>query len=210
MTGQSNLTEGWVLLFVCGDPLTTHVFAAMDAWTAWAEKKTTDKRVSNIRIPHFSTCNRNPQQRRRTGKPLGFKNWMTRSSLKMLTSSIAGMVLTPTLLSVLCSLLSSVVAVLWTAFFFLNKSSSFSSQNAFAADEQTTHEARLVSQSRDGTCGRCPSRRCGRRRPSSWASPCSSAQATNESNAAGGTDLSREWIGSTTSGNRGGLDWSKF
>jgi hypothetical protein len=41
--------------------------------------------------------------------------------LKMLTSSIAGMVLTPTLLSVLCSLLSSVVAVLWTAFFFLNE-----------------------------------------------------------------------------------------
>jgi hypothetical protein len=46
---------------------------------------------------------------------------MTNSSLKMLTSSMPGMVLTPSLFSVLCNLLSSVVVVLCTAFFFLKK-----------------------------------------------------------------------------------------
>ncbi len=46
---------------------------------------------------------------------------MTVSSLKMLTSSMPGMVLTPSLFSVLCNLLSSVVVVLCTAFFFLKK-----------------------------------------------------------------------------------------
>ncbi|KAL4582390.1 hypothetical protein LXL04_006937 [Taraxacum kok-saghyz] len=43
---------------------------------------------------------------------------LTVSSLKMLTSSIAGIEFTPILFNVLCSLLSSVV-VLCTAFFFL-------------------------------------------------------------------------------------------
>jgi len=51
--------------------------------------------------------------------PLGFWNWITTSSLKMLTSSIPGIVFTPILFKVLWSLLSSVVVVLWTAFFFL-------------------------------------------------------------------------------------------
>jgi hypothetical protein len=50
---------------------------------------------------------------------LGFTKWMTVSSLKMLTSSMPGMVLTPSLFKVLCNLLSSVVVVLCTAFFFL-------------------------------------------------------------------------------------------
>lgn len=52
--------------------------------------------------------------------PLGFKNWITVSSLKMLTSSICGIAFTPILFKVLCSLLSSVVVVLCTAFFFLH------------------------------------------------------------------------------------------
>lgn len=51
--------------------------------------------------------------------PLGLEKWMTVSSWKMLTSSIPGMVLTPSLLRVFCRRLSSVVVVLWTAFFFL-------------------------------------------------------------------------------------------
>ena len=52
--------------------------------------------------------------------PLGFWNWITTSSLKMLTSSIPGIVFTPILFNVLWSRLSSVVVVLWTAFFFLS------------------------------------------------------------------------------------------
>ena len=40
--------------------------------------------------------------------------------MKILTSSIPGIVLTPNLFSVFCSLLSSVEVVLWTAFFFLH------------------------------------------------------------------------------------------
>jgi hypothetical protein len=51
--------------------------------------------------------------------PLGLVKWMTDSPWKMLTSSMPGMVLTPRRFSVLCSRLSSVVAVLCTAFFFL-------------------------------------------------------------------------------------------
>lgn len=53
------------------------------------------------------------------GAPLGFMKWMIWSSLTMCTSSTAGMVFTPSRLSVFCSRLSSVEAVLWTAFFFL-------------------------------------------------------------------------------------------
>jgi hypothetical protein len=71
------------LLFVCEAPVTTHVLAAIEAWT------------------------------------LGFTKWMTVSSLKMFTSSMPGIVLTPSLFKVLCNLLSSVVVVLCTAFFFL-------------------------------------------------------------------------------------------
>lgn len=52
--------------------------------------------------------------------PLGFEKWMTLlSSLTMFTSSMPGMVFTPSLLRVLCKRLSSVVVVLCTAFFFL-------------------------------------------------------------------------------------------
>merc|ERR1740130_818263 len=50
---------------------------------------------------------------------LGLLKWMTVPlSLKRLTSSIAGMLFTPNLLRVFCSRLSSVVVVLWIAFFF--------------------------------------------------------------------------------------------
>lgn len=79
---------------------------------------------------------------------MGFKNWMTRSSLNMFTSSIAGMVLTPTLLRVPCSLLSSVVTVLCTAFFFLKTQSSFSnSTTGFATTyEHKTCESRAGQQ----------------------------------------------------------------
>jgi len=49
----------------------------------------------------------------------GLLKWMTVPlSLKRFTSSIAGMLFTPNLLSVFCSRLSSVVVVLWIAFFF--------------------------------------------------------------------------------------------
>lgn len=51
--------------------------------------------------------------------PLGLVKWITVSSLKMLTSSMPGMVFTPNRFKVFCSLLSSVEVVLWTAFFFL-------------------------------------------------------------------------------------------
>lgn len=51
--------------------------------------------------------------------PWGFTNRITTSSLKMFTSSIAGIAVTLILFKVLWSLLSSVVVVLWTAFFFL-------------------------------------------------------------------------------------------
>jgi len=44
----------------------------------------------------------------------------------MLTSSMPGIVLTPSLFKVLCNLLSSVVVVLCTAFFFLNTKGSLS------------------------------------------------------------------------------------
>ncbi len=53
--------------------------------------------------------------------PLGFVKWMTSSSLKMLTSSMPGMVFTPKRFSTLWSRLSSVVVVLCTAFFFLRE-----------------------------------------------------------------------------------------
>ena len=52
--------------------------------------------------------------------PLGLVKWMTLSSLKMLTSSMPGMVLTLRRFRVFCSRLSSVEFVLWTAFFFLH------------------------------------------------------------------------------------------
>lgn len=58
-------------------------------------------------------------KRNEQGIPLGLTKWITDSSWKMLTSSIPGMTFTPSLFKVLCSLLSSVVVVLWTAFFFL-------------------------------------------------------------------------------------------
>ena len=51
--------------------------------------------------------------------PLGFEKLMTFSSLKMLTSSIPGIVLTPSRFNVLCSLLSSVVVDLCGALCFL-------------------------------------------------------------------------------------------
>ena len=51
--------------------------------------------------------------------PFGLVKWITVPlSLKRLTSSMAGMLFTPSLFSVFCSLLSSVVVVLWMAFFF--------------------------------------------------------------------------------------------
>ena len=52
---------------------------------------------------------------------LGLTNWITKSSLKMFTSSIAGIALTPILFKVLCNFLSSVVDDLCTAFFFLHE-----------------------------------------------------------------------------------------
>jgi len=51
--------------------------------------------------------------------PLGLVKWMTLSSLKMLTSSMPGMVFTPSRFSVFCSRLSSVDVVLCTALCFL-------------------------------------------------------------------------------------------
>jgi hypothetical protein len=51
---------------------------------------------------------------------------MTVSSRKILTSSMPGMVFTPSLFNVLCNLLSSVVVVLCTAFFFLKKAKTHS------------------------------------------------------------------------------------
>ena len=50
--------------------------------------------------------------------PFGLLKWMTVPlSLKRLTSSMAGMLFTPRRFSVFCSRLSSVVVVLWIAFF---------------------------------------------------------------------------------------------
>ena len=54
--------------------------------------------------------------------PFGLEKLTTSSSLKMFTSSIPGMVLTPILLSALCSFLSSFPLLLCTAFFFLHAS----------------------------------------------------------------------------------------
>ena len=51
--------------------------------------------------------------------PFGLVKLITSSPWKMLTSSMPGMVLTPSRLSVFCSRLSSVLVVLCTAFFFL-------------------------------------------------------------------------------------------
>lgn len=48
------------------------------------------------------------------------------SSLTMFTSSMPGMVFTPSLLRVLCRRLSSVVVVLWLAFFFLRTGAQIS------------------------------------------------------------------------------------
>ena len=54
--------------------------------------------------------------------PLGEVKWTTvPSSWNRLTSSMPGMVFTPSRLRVLCNLLSSVEVVLWTAFFFLEQ-----------------------------------------------------------------------------------------
>ena len=51
--------------------------------------------------------------------PFGLVKWITVPlSLKRLTSSMAGMLFTPSLFSVFCNRLSSVVVVLWMAFFF--------------------------------------------------------------------------------------------
>ena len=52
-------------------------------------------------------------------KPLGLAKWMTvPSSRIMFTSSMPGIGLTANFFSVPCNFLSSVVAVLWTTFFF--------------------------------------------------------------------------------------------
>ena len=55
------------------------------------------------------------------GSPLGLVKCVTVVSWKMLTSSMPGIVFTPSLLRVFCSRLSSVDVVLWTAFFFLQR-----------------------------------------------------------------------------------------
>lgn len=112
--------NGREVLFVWEEPLTTHVFAAIEACTGEIKKKALLSHNWAIDWPidwtkvitcfsRFTWC----------VLPLGFRNWMTTSSLKMLTSSMAGMAFTPILFKVLWSLLSSVVVVLWTVFFFL-------------------------------------------------------------------------------------------
>jgi hypothetical protein len=72
----------------------------------------------------MSVCRSTVSARHSFTSPLGFWNWMTTSSLKMLTSSMPGIVFTPILFKVLWRRLSSVVVVLWTAFFFLPTVSS--------------------------------------------------------------------------------------
>lgn len=89
------------------------MLAAMEACT---ENKTSQINKRIVVSPTCSLCHSTTAMKY---KPLGLRNWITRSSLKMLTSSIAGMAFTPTLFKVLCNRLSSVVVALWTAFFFL-------------------------------------------------------------------------------------------
>ena len=88
----------------------TKVLAAIEACTAdtrpIVSRQTSQSRV--ICMP----CS--------TVAPLGeVKCTTVPSSWNRLTSSIPGMVFTPSRFSVLCNLLSSVEVVLWTAFFFL-------------------------------------------------------------------------------------------
>ena len=90
------------------------MFAAIEAWTEIENKK-----QLNIRYITYQDIDGKEPKGRWVALPFGLVNWITTSSLKMLTSSIAGMALTPILFKVLWSRLSSVVVVLWTAFFFL-------------------------------------------------------------------------------------------
>lgn len=105
------------LLFCCEAPLTTYVLAAIDAWTVGkhvAISLLTVKSAKLVLHEHMIHA------------PLGLVKWMTVSSMKMLTSSMPGIVFTPNLFRVFCNLLSSVDVVLWTAFFFLHCHSSTS------------------------------------------------------------------------------------
>jgi hypothetical protein len=65
--------------------------------------------------------------------PLGFTKWMMESPWKMSTSSMPGMVLTPSRLRVFCSFLSSVVAVLCTVFFLLREAAAGEASRAARA-----------------------------------------------------------------------------
>ncbi len=68
---------------------------------------------------HADPARRGSEGPRQKCAPLGFWKWTTSWPWNRFTSSIPGMVLTPSRFSVLCSRLSSVVAALCTAFFFL-------------------------------------------------------------------------------------------
>jgi hypothetical protein len=86
--------------------------------------------------PHWLLCRGDsaPERGPSCRAPLGLVKWITLSSLKMFTSSMAGIVFTLSRFSVFCSRLSSVVLVLCTAFFFLRN------QIGRATGQQTTRQ----------------------------------------------------------------------
>lgn len=71
-------------------------------------------------VLEYRACPAETAHHRLHPSPFGLTKWMMLlSSLMMFTSSMPGMVFTPSLLSVFCKRLSSVEVVLCTAFFFL-------------------------------------------------------------------------------------------
>lgn len=116
-------------LLVWEGPLITYVLAAMDACTAgtgssisaWCNTQMSQQQPNKILLQWRSIlcCTGVPAPGGLHAAPFGLVKLMTSSPWKMLTSSMPGMVLTPSRLSVFCSRLSSVLVVLCTAFFFL-------------------------------------------------------------------------------------------
>ncbi len=73
--------------------------------------------------------------------PFGLVKWMTVSSLKMFTSSMPGMVFTPSRFSVFCRRLSSVEVVLCTAFFLLHAAARAARQRRAGAGRAAARRA---------------------------------------------------------------------